>query len=663
MDIKTDLHIMIVEDNELDHDLIERELKKSGLKFASVWVQTRPEFVQQLKSSTFDIILCDYSLPQFNALEALKIVREEAPTIPVIVVTGTLTDETAVDCLKRGATDYVLKEKIFRLPSAIERALELKKYNHERLDAQRRLRENEKQLQIITDILPALVAYITRDFHFKFCNKAYEKWFGLPREKVIGRRVDEVFGTLVSDNIRQRTQQLLSEEEVDFECVLRGISGSLYVTVTLSPDVEQEDGQDGVKGFVCLITDISELKRVENELRAAKEQADSANRAKSQFLANMSHEMRTPLSAILGLSELLLVSGPDAKDSTIWIERIAKNCEHVKNMIDEILDLSKIEAGKLQVEKTRFAINDIIAEVKSILFPLAKEKKLELRVFVNGAIPEYLNTDKIKLRHILINIVGNAIKFSDRGFIDIILEMRFIAGVPRLTFTVRDRGRGITPEQSKNLFEPFVQADSSMTRKYGGTGLGLVLAREFARALGGDVVLTESQPGKGSTFTISIDAGAENESMEISAISAEQRPRVAEMEQEISLKGLRVLIVEDAPENQFLVKRFLEKVGAKVDVASNGQEGVDQALSADYDVVLMDLQMPVLDGYHATEHLRQKGYRKPIVALTAHALSEEKDRCLKMGFSDFLTKPIKRRDLLANVAKFRSGSQEPPLTA
>lgn len=658
-----DLRIMIVEDNELDHDLIERELKKSGLKFVSTWVQTRPEFVEQLGTAAYDIILCDYSLPQFSAVEALKIVRKESSTVPVIIVTGTLTDETAVDCLKRGAIDYVLKEKIFRLPSAIERALELKKYNHERIEAQKRLRENEKQLQIITDILPALVAYITKDFRFKFCNKAYEKWFGSSKEDVIGRKVEEVLGAHAGENIRQRAQRLLSEEEVDFECVISSLGGALYATVTLSPDIEEEEGQERVKGFVCLVTDISEQKRVENELRAAKEQADSANRAKSQFLANMSHEMRTPLSAILGLSELLLVSGPEAKDSTVWIERIAKNCEHVKNMIDEILDLSKIEAGKLQVEKTRFAINDVIAEVKSILFPLAKEKKLELRVSVNGTVPEYLNTDKIKLRHILINIVGNAIKFSDQGFVDIILEMKTISGESKLTFTVKDKGRGITPEQTKNLFKPFMQADSSMTRKYGGTGLGLVLAKEFARALDGDVVLTESQPGKGSTFTISIDAGAKDESMEISSISAEQRPRVADIEQEISLKGLRVLIVEDAPENQFLVKRFLEKVGAKVDVAANGQEGVDQALAAYYDVVLMDLQMPVLDGYHATEHLRRKGYKGPIVALTAHALSEEKERCLKIGFNDFLTKPIKRRDLLDHVARFRPGSQKPHLTA
>jgi CheY-like chemotaxis protein len=320
------------------------------------------------------------------------------------------------------------------------------------------------------------------------------------------------------------------------------------------------------------------------------------------------------------------------------------------------LDLSKIEAGKLEVDRVRFSLGDLLANVRSLLYPLANDKHLELKFHLQNAVPEFICSDPVKLRHILINIVGNAIKFSHEGDIDIRMSLGpASSGYDELIVQVQDHGTGMNEEQSRNLFKPFTQVDNSMTRRYGGTGLGLTLSRKFAQALQGDVNLLESLPGKGSIFEIRIRAEADPSSRRISSLDEllEGRTETRVNAPEVDLSGMHILLVEDAPENQFLVTKFLQDSGAKTQVASNGLEAMDMAFKDDFDLVLMDIQMPVLDGYQATSRLRYQGYKKPIVALTAHALKEERERCLKIGFDEFLTKPIKKIELLQGVAKFR----------
>ncbi|MES2803787.1 MAG: response regulator [Bdellovibrionota bacterium] len=650
------LKILIAEDNELDQLLVQRTLSKSDLNYSSVTVDNRAAFLDVLENFKPNMILCDYSIPQFGALAALDILQEQKIQTPLIIVTGTLSDEMAVECLKKGAVDYVIKDKIVRLPSAIKNALELTNSLVKKVIAEERLRQNEKQLKVITDIIPASLTYITPDLKFSFSNQVSSEWFKKP---LVNELVETVFGLEISNQIKKNLSRLNHGEQVVFESVLIGPTSPQFVSVAVSPELENGT----VHGYVCLMTDITESKMYEEDLKNAKRDAESANNAKSQFLANMSHEIRTPLNAIMGLSELLQTDYKDEKDRILWLKKITRNSEHLKKVIDEILDLSKIEAGKLQLKIAKFSIPHIIAQVKSILSPLANEKKLSLNFQTEGPIPEKIISDSSKIQHILLNLLGNAIKFTSQGTITLTVKLVAENSVSELHFSVLDTGIGMSSEEVKHLFEPFTQVDSSMTRRFGGTGLGLTLAKQLAKALGGDVILHSSTPGQGSTFVAKIKTGDISTSAMITSfdnllsepIDFVDVPSEKTLVAKPNISDFKVLLVEDSLDNQLLVQNFLEMEGVLVDLASDGQEGMQKAEQGEHDLVIMDIQMPVMDGYTATSTLRQHGYKKPIVAFTAHAFEDERERCLSMGFTDFLSKPIKKRELVECIAKYRSG--------
>ncbi|OFZ29511.1 MAG: hypothetical protein A2622_07220 [Bdellovibrionales bacterium RIFCSPHIGHO2_01_FULL_40_29] len=657
----SELHILIVEDNEMDQLLIKRELSKSDILCAVEVTDNKVEFIKKLEEFKPDLILCDFSMPQFGALAALEILKVKNLNIPVIIVTGTLTDEMAVECLKKGAIDYILKEKIIRLPSAIKIALDLTRSKFEKIVAEDRLRQNEKQLQVITAVLPASLAYISRQLKFIFCNKVNEEWFG---KDITGHHIQEILGESVAKIIESKMPTLLTGGQFNFESRLPHAVQDIFASISVVPDVEKDSG---VKGFVILITNITDRKKYEEELKAAKKQADAANEAKSQFLANMSHEIRTPLNAIMGLSELLLTAEQTTEEKNQWAEKILRNSEHLKSVIDEVLDLSKVESGKMSVQISSFSVPKVIAQIKSMLSPLAHEKKIEMTLQIEGSIPEFITSDIEKLRHILLNILGNAIKFSAKGPITLTVRLDESHEKPQLEFRIRDRGVGVSEDERENLFKPFTQIDNSMTRKFGGTGLGLSLARKLAQALGGDVQLIESIPGQGSTFGIRIDTGPIQNVPRITRFETlfQAEPLVSKATTASSKTDgtdFSVLLVEDSEDNQYLVKRFLEIEGIHVDVASDGQEGVASALAGKHDLVLMDIQMPVLDGYNATSRLRQQGYKTPILAFTAHAFQSERERCLRIGFSDFLAKPIKKSELMSFIEKYKRSKRTAELS-
>lgn len=641
--METHLRILVVEDDDNHRLLVQRELKKSDLKCSIVMVDSGEEYKRQLKEFKPDVILCDFSLPQFGALEALRILEEEANPTPLIIVTGTLSDEMAVDCLKKGAADYIIKDKTARLPSAIKRALELVKSKTEKAEALKRLRDSETQLKVITDVLPASLTYINADLTFKFQNRISAEWF---KTDIRGKTVAEVLGANAAEQIQAGLDKLRTEGQLSFETRLESIDPLQFYNISLVPD--------NAKGFVCLITNITDRKRYEDELKSAKEKADSASRAKTQFLANVSHEMRTPLNSIMGLSDLLLTNPTDETERTAHIERILRNSEHLRKIIDETLDLSKIEAGKMEVQLSRVSPIDLIALVKAILAPLAQKKDLDLRFNVEGKIPDLINTDAEKVKHVLLNLIGNAIKFCPSGAVTMTVKSLSAVRTSGLEFLIQDTGIGIPPADRSRLFEPFMQVDSSSTRKFGGTGLGLVLARKYAKSLGGDVRLVSSEIGKGSTFAFTMECGAEGAAIvapvpaSLNATSENGSSRLPRLMR----RHPKVLLVEDSEDTQYLVRRFLESEAIDLDVAVDGQQGVNMALSGHHDLILMDIQMPVLDGHRATCQLREAGYTKPIVAFTAHAFEEEKVQCLKEGFSDFLTKPVRKPELMALIDRY-----------
>jgi len=397
----------------------------------------------------------------------------------------------------------------------------------------------------------------------------------------------------------------------------------------------------------------AELRANQERLRDAMESAEAANRTKGDFLANMSHEIRTPMTAIIGFADLLLDPQQSQSDRFDAIQTIRRNGEHLLGVINDILDLSKIDAGKMEVEHVWISPTQIIEEVRSLMQVRAAERAIDLRIEYSDLLPSRVQSDPLRMRQVLLNLVSNAIKFTEQGSVTLRVSMSREAST-KLRITVADTGLGMTPEQLQKLFRPFTQADSSTTRRFGGTGLGLTISRSFARMLGGELT-ARSEPGVGSEFTFELAtgdlAGVEMINAAMHAVAAAPGAAGGAGESSDLVRG-RVLLAEDGPDNQRLITAHLRRAGVHVEIAGNGRLAVQMMDEASrsgrpFDLVLMDMQMPEMDGYTASSLLRARGFATPIIALTAHAMAGDRDRCLAAGCTDYLTKPINRGELIS----------------
>lgn len=502
-------------------------------------------------------------------------------------------------------------------------------------NAEAALKERENLLRRMMDISPVGIFFCQGSTILEM-NSAFAHIAGFDRR-------GEIPDTLIEGLLDGVSSGYGTSVRAVNRCIQRSTGDVQHVLFSYAP-LDQEKGT-GV-GF---IVDIHTQILMAEALNKAKEAAESANTLKSTFLANMSHEIRTPLGAILGFTELLKDKDTDESEKNEYIEIISRNGQQLTTIINDILDFSKIEAGLLTIETLSVRIPTLIEEAVSLFLPAAKEKGLDLLTKFEETLPQVVGTDPTRLKQILFNLISNAIKFTAQGSVTVSASYYVPAGSRgRLILQVTDTGIGISDLQRERLFKPFAQAEESTARKFGGTGLGLALSKKLAKALGGVLDLTKSAPGSGSVFRIEIEDRIAKE-------SCTALPPAITSRSDIDLSQVKVLLVDDSPDNLQLVSTILSRHHALVSHAANGLEGADKALNGTHDLVIMDVDMPIMDGYTTVRMLREKGFAKPIIALTAHAMAGMCDRCMEAGYTDYLAKPINTRALIEKISAHASG--------
>ncbi|MFO1433113.1 MAG: response regulator [Candidatus Competibacteraceae bacterium] len=559
----------------------------------------------------------------------------------------------AVDAL-RAANDE-LERRVQRRTAALEETAE-----RQRLAVQAaertlvELREVTALLDAIFARAPIGLGFWDRNLRFVRVNERLAEMNGLPAEAHPGKTPLELFPGLTNlEQLMADWRRMLATGEPLLDIEVSGetpaMPGQLrYWRESFFPVQVGED----IVGLSAVVEDITERKAAEQALHEARAAADAANQAKSAFLANMSHEIRTPMSAILGYADILAarLQDPDDLQSVNVIQR---NGRHLLDLINDILDLSKIEAGSLELVRERFAPDRLIADIHSLMLLRAQEKGLTLTVEFVGPLPATIDSGPRRLRQILINLLGNAIKFTQQGGVTLRVQLREDGPEPRLQFTVIDTGIGIQPTQLSKLFQPFSQIDSSITREHGGSGLGLAISQRLAQLLDGEITV-ESQPGKGSTFTVTVPTGPLTDveriapRLEVTAAPLTTTPK-------IRLSG-RILVVDDRHEIRYLAQRYLEEAGAEVELAADGWAALTAVATAEaegrpFTAVVLDMQMPGLDGYTVVRRLRARGFTRPILALTAHTMKGDREKCIAAGCDEYLGKPIERDQFLALLAR------------
>ena len=509
------------------------------------------------------------------------------------------------------------------------------------------LQELEKradELNILLNTIPAFVFFKDKQFRYQLVNKAFTDFAQLKQEAVIGKKLTEIFPEYTPDKAYASKEKDCIEKGVSYynieELMIQG-DKRLSVNTNLAPVV---NSKGSIIGLIGVSWDVTDQKRYQQELKQAKELAEEGVRVKSAFLNNMSHEIRTPLNAIIGMAEILKRTKTNQAQEE-YINTLLHSGDELLALINDIFEYSAIETGKLKLQEIQFDMHAFLHDVKTEFEKIAKEKRLAFELKYNRELPQKLIGDKKHLHEILKNLIDNALKFTSHGFVSVsVTALKNRKGSDCMVqFTVKDSGIGINKQEKENLFTSFSQIDNSLTKQYQGTGLGLAISKKLTEMMGGEINF-QSQPGQGSSFWFTVR-------LEIPATpSSKEAEKNREIEVRNILKNYRVLLVEDKLINQKITKFTLLQTGCRVDVANNGLEAVEKYKKNKYDLILMDLQMPIMDGLEATRKIRQielldQGQHAYIVALTANALSSDRQECMQVGMDGFLGKPFKPSDL------------------
>ena len=674
------IKVLLIEDNPGDARIIEELLAQAkGLAFRLEWVDSLTAGMERLKARKVDVVLLDLGLPESVGIDTLQRLFAQMTAVPTVVVLSGLTDESmAVQAVQFGAQDYLVKGQVDSallvrsIRYAIERGQAKEALQQAHAELEQRVRQRTLELTTAIDALHAEIAERKRaDEKFKWVlesapdamviansagkirivNSQTEKLFGYARDELYAQTIEMLMPQRFrAKHISHRASYFLDAKPramgIDLELYALRKDGSEFpVSISLSP-LDAEEG----RLIIAAIRDISERKQAETE-RAARMSAEAASRAKSVFLANMSHELRSPLNAILGYARLMQHQRALPPETREDLAIILRSGEHLHTLINQVLDLSKIEADRLLLNVVNFDLERLLEELEDMFSFKAASKGLQLSVKRSPEVVQYIRTDHIKLRQVLVNLLDNAVKFTEQGKVTLQVSRLATSGSNgRLAFTVRDTGIGIAREELNSLGNAFVQAQAGRQIREG-TGLGLAISRGFVRLMGGELHI-DSQVGQGTavSFDLPLQAVDAEAMADANAAARMQRQVVALAPGQ---PRYRILVADDRREARQLLVRLLTPLGFDVREAVNGQEAVEIWEAWQPHLIWMDMRMPVLDGCAATRHIKARDSKQVtvIIALTASSFEEERAGILAAGCDDFLRKPFDEADLFALMQK------------
>lgn len=628
--------ILIVEDLPTDAELNKRETRKVLQNCSFIVVETEEDFIKELTDFKPDLILSDYSMPNFDGLSALKIALEQAPSTPVIIVTGSVNEDTAVECMKAGASNYVIKEQIKRLGPAILHALEEKQLNIERIQAQYALVESLERYRALFNLSPVGIQLGNEKGFIDDVNDTLCHMLGYKREELIGQHVSIFVSPENIHSINENIRLILDGAILKYETEsLRKDGKKLNVELSEASVILP----DSSTGIMTIVADISERKIVENELIIAKEKAEESDRLKTAFLNNISHEVRTPLNGILGFSGLMCDPNLSNEERIKFSEVLTHCSDDLTTIIDDIICISSIEAKQEKINESEIDLNDFMHKLYFQIKANIKPNQIDFTCSPSiKSTHSKIIIDEAKLHQILSRLIDNALKYTTKGHV----EFGTTLEKDNLLFYVKDTGTGILKEYHEVIFNRFMKIESDPTIVHRGNGIGLSICKAFVELMGGTITV-ESKPNEGSTFYFTLPYKSVNQAtpIEESALVKKENERKT------------ILIVEDEYSNYLLLQMYLIPDDYTILFAENGKEAVDMVTNnPNIDLILMDIKMPVMDGLTATTIIRKIRPDLPVIAQTAFAISGDYERIIAAGCNEYISKPILKDRLLSVIKKY-----------